>query len=95
VAEISSQRAHHLAAAVRAKPGYAPAFEGPFLWEFALRCPRPAREVLAAMREKGVLGGVDLGAAHLLEEPMDDCLLVAVTEMNGPDSLDAFVEALP
>jgi glycine dehydrogenase subunit 1 len=94
VNEISAQRAHHLADAAAAK-GYAPAFDGPFLWEFVLRCPRPAAEVLAAMRERGVLGGVDLGAAHLLPEPMADGLLVAVTEMNGRDSLDAFVEALP
>jgi glycine dehydrogenase subunit 1 len=94
VNQLSAQRAHHLADAAVAR-GYRPAFDGPFLWEFVLRCPRPASEVLAAMREKGVLGGVDLGVDHLLEQPMPDCLLVAVTEMNGRDSLDAFLDALP
>ena len=95
VAELSLQRAHHLADMVAAKPGHRLAFDGPFLWEFAVRCERPAAEVLAAMRDKGVLGGVDLGAFAGTCEPMSDCLLVAVTEMNSPESLDAFVEALP
>jgi len=95
VAEISTQRAHHLAAAAAARPGYSLAFDAPYLWEFVLRCPHPAAEVLAAMRQRGVLGGVDLGSLRLLETPMADCLLVAVTEMNGRASLDAFVEALP
>ncbi|HEY8740351.1 MAG TPA: glycine dehydrogenase, partial [Candidatus Dormibacteraeota bacterium] len=78
-----------------ARPGYSLAFDAPYLWEFVLRCPHPAAEVLAAMRQRGVLGGVDLGSLRLLETPMADCLLVAVTEMNGRASLDAFVEALP
>jgi len=95
VAELSVQRAHDLAARVVAKPGYSLAFDGPFLWEFTVRCDRPAAEVLDTMRERGVLGGVDLGAVPTMNEPMPDCLLVAVTEMNSPESLDAFIEALP
>jgi glycine dehydrogenase subunit 1 len=90
VAELSARRAHGLAARLAALPGYALAFpDTPFLWEFALRCPRPAREVLAALRDRGILGGLDLAGVG-----MEDCILVAVTEMNGPAQLDRYVEAL-
>jgi glycine dehydrogenase subunit 1 len=68
------------------------------MWEFALRCPKPAREVLPALLEAGIVGGLDLGGSPEtgVDDPaMADCLLVAVTEMNSPASLDAFVAALP
>jgi glycine dehydrogenase subunit 1 len=91
VAEISVQRAHHLADQLRAAPGYSLAFDAPFLWEFALRCPDGAGPTLARLREHGILGGVDLGR---FDPAMADCILVAVTEMNGPASLDAYVAAL-
>ena len=94
VAELSAQRAHHLADRLCEVPGYSMAFDGPFLWEFVLRCPGPAAETLARLRSHDVLGGLDLGAMHTLETPQADCLLVAVTEMNSPASLDAYVEAL-
>jgi glycine dehydrogenase subunit 1 len=92
VAEVSAARAHHLAAMITARPGYSMAFDGPFLWEFAVRCEQSTGHVLAAMRERGILGGVDLGRFY---PDMTDCILVAVTEMNSPGSLDAYIEALP
>jgi glycine dehydrogenase subunit 1 len=92
VAEVSAARAHHLAGMATARPGYTLAVDGPFLWEFALRCAKPTHEVLGALRARGILGGVDLGRFY---PDMTDCILVAVTEMNSPESLDRFVEALP
>jgi glycine dehydrogenase subunit 1 len=91
VAELSAQRAHHLADQLAALPGYSLAFDAPFLWEFALRCPGPASETLARLRQRDILGGVDLGGQH---PELADCVLVAVTEMNSPGSLAAYVEAL-
>jgi glycine dehydrogenase subunit 1 len=91
VAELSAQRAHHLADQLAALPGYSLAFDAPFLWEFALRCPGPASETLARLRQRDILGGVDLGGQH---PELADCVLVAVTEMNNPGSLAAYVEAL-
>jgi glycine dehydrogenase subunit 1 len=92
VAEVSAARAHHLAGMIAAKPGYSMAFDGPFLWEFAVRCEKPTHEVLGVLRGHGILGGVDLGRFN---RDLDDCILVAVTEMNSPESLDDLVEALP
>ena len=92
VAEVSAARAHHLAGMIAAKPGYSLAFDGPFLWEFAVRCEKSTHAVLGALRDRGILGGVDLGRFY---PNMTDCILVAVTEMNSPEALDAFVAALP
>jgi glycine dehydrogenase subunit 1 len=91
VAEISVQRAHHLADRLTALPGYSLAFDAPFLWEFALRCPGPAVDSLARLRQHNIIGGLDLGGQ---DPALGDCLLVAVTEMNSPRSIEAYVEAL-
>jgi glycine dehydrogenase subunit 1 len=91
VAELSAQRAHHLADQLAGLPGYSLAFDAPFLWEFALRCPGSAAETLARLRQHDILGGVDLGV-H--DPALADCILVAVTEMNSPRSMSAYVEAL-
>jgi glycine dehydrogenase subunit 1 len=91
VAELSAQRAHHLADQLAGVPGYSLAFDAPFLWEFALRCPGPAAETLERLRRHDILGGVDLGVHN---PELADCLLVAVTEMNSPVSLKAYEEAL-
>ena len=97
VAEVSAQRAHHLAERLAALPGYSLTFDGPFLWEFALTCPEPAPDVLARLRERGIVGGLALGGSPETgfgDPALDHSILVAVTEMNSPTSLDAYVEAL-
>jgi glycine dehydrogenase subunit 1 len=92
LAELSTQRAHALAEAIAAKSGYRLAFSGPFLSEFVLRTPYPAEQVQAFMLERGVLAGVPLGR---FESSLHDSLLVAVTELNDPESLNRYVEILP
>src|SRR5260370_592050 len=61
LAELSAQRAHWLAEAVGGRAGYRMAFDAPFLWEFALRTPRPAGQTQALMLDRGGLPGVPLG----------------------------------
>ncbi|MEA2645560.1 MAG: glycine dehydrogenase subunit 1 [Chloroflexota bacterium] len=97
VAEVSTRRAHYLAEKLAAVPGYSLAHTGAYLWEFVLRCPGPAAETLARLRERGIIGGLDLGgdqAFGLGDPAAADQLLVAVTETNSVASLDAYVEAL-
>ena len=65
-------------------------YGGPFFHEFALRLPMPAADFRAAMRARGVDPGVDLGC---FDPALDDCLLVAVTEMNAPADLDRYLAA--
>ena len=70
-------------------PGVAPMFSGvPFFKEFALRLPRPAREVISGLVDRGFLAGAPapwLGS---------DALLVAVTERRTRAEIDAFAAAM-
>jgi glycine dehydrogenase subunit 1 len=65
--------------------------DGPTFNEFAVRLPKPAAEVVAAMTDRGFQAGIplaDLGAG----EPND--LLIAVTEKRSRAQMDAFAKAL-
>jgi glycine dehydrogenase subunit 1 len=88
VATLCYHRAHYAAERVAALPGFRLASAAPFFKEFAVHCPRPPREILAALLERGILGGVDVS------ERLQNGLLIAVTEMNPRAELDALVEAL-
>ena len=59
--------------------------------EFVLECPRPAEEVLLALKQEGIIGGYDL-------EPyfpdLKNCLLICVTELNTRDEMDRLAEKL-
>ncbi len=93
VADISYRRAHRLAALLGARPGYQLAFPAAdFLWEFVLRCPRPAAEVAAALATEGILAGLPLGG---VDPALADCLLVCATEMTTPAAIERYAAALP
>jgi len=59
--------------------------------EFAVRVGRPAGEVIAAARERGVHPGYRIGRDYA---GLDDALLVAVTEKRTPAQIDRLVEVL-
>ena len=59
--------------------------------ELAVRVDRPAREVIAAARERGVHPGYALGRDY---EDLDDVLLVAVTEKRTPADVDRLAQVL-
>jgi glycine dehydrogenase subunit 1 len=72
--------------------GFSIPFAGPTFNEFAVRCERgTASNALDKLREKGILGGVDLGR---FDETRSDSFLVAVTECHTRANLDAFLKAL-
>jgi glycine dehydrogenase subunit 1 len=60
-------------------------FDHPTVKEFAVRTNRPAADVVAAARERGVHPGYALGAEY---PGMDDVLLVAVTEKRSRADID-------
>jgi glycine dehydrogenase subunit 1 len=91
VAEVSVQRAHHLAARLTARDGLELAEPGrPYLWEFALRVPGDARDFAAAMRSRGIVAGLPLGA---VDPRRADQLLVCCTETTAPAAIERYVEA--
>jgi glycine dehydrogenase subunit 1 len=91
VAEIGVRRAHALADKLARVPGCRLAFKSPYFNEFVLKCEAPVEDVLTGLRKRGILGGVPLGTWY---PELSDCILVAVTETNSPDDLDAYAAAL-
>ncbi|MGH9008876.1 MAG: glycine dehydrogenase, partial [Acidimicrobiia bacterium] len=71
-------------------PGVEPAAGAPSLYEFAVRTPRPAAEVLEKLAEEGFLGGLDLTADY---PELGEAVLVTVTETRTRADIDAYVTA--
>jgi glycine dehydrogenase subunit 1 len=87
--ERCAAKAAYAADALCAVPGVAAAFPGAaFFKEFAIRLPRPAREVIDALVGRGFLAGVP---APWLGE---DAMLVAVTERRTRAEIDALADAM-
>jgi glycine dehydrogenase subunit 1 len=59
--------------------------------EFAIRVGRPARDVIAAARERGVHPGYALGRDY---QGLDDALLVCLTEKRSPAEIDRLADVL-
>ncbi|MFN2568564.1 MAG: aminomethyl-transferring glycine dehydrogenase subunit GcvPA [Candidatus Dormibacteria bacterium] len=88
IAAISSERAHRLADQLTALPGFELAFPSSIhLWEFVIRCPGDATVIAAALRARGIIGGLPLTGA------LADCLLVCCTEMTTEAAIDRYVSA--
>jgi glycine dehydrogenase subunit 1 len=89
-------KSHRLAAAVRRLPGWALRFDAPFFREFVVRCPRPARDIVAAAKAEGVLAGLDITSCFQAALPgLDERdLLVAVSEKRSDAEIDAYAALL-
>jgi glycine dehydrogenase subunit 1 len=91
VAEQNLQKAHYAASQIAKLESYSIRFTGQFFNEFVVSCPRPAREVLARLLEKRIVGGLPLSRFF---PGMEKEILVAVTETNTKDEIDRLVGAL-
>jgi glycine dehydrogenase subunit 1 len=65
-----------------------------FFNEFTLRLSRPAVEVVDALVDRNVMGGVPAARLFPDRRDFDGLLIVAATEMNTPADLDLYTEAL-
>ena len=72
-------------------PGCAARFRGPTFNEFVLRTTKKPATLLAQLRRKQILGGVDLGRWY---PELSDGLLVCVTEQKTRADIDALLAAL-
>jgi len=88
VAEQSYAKSHMLYALLAGTKGCRFPFGGRFFQEFVLELPMSAKKFLADAREKGILGGIPLGAAF--PELADRAILVAVTERRTKKELELF-----
>jgi len=91
VALLSAEKAQQTADALFKLEGFRPYFNSPFVREFAVRTPVPARQLILSMVERRILPGVDAGRWY---KNMNDCLIVALTEKRTEEEITRLVEGL-
>ena len=91
VALLSAEKAQNIARRVFELEGFEPYFDSPFVREFAVRTPMPARKIIDSMLQKNILAGVEVGKWY---RDMDDCLIIAATEKRTDVEIGRLVEGL-
>jgi len=99
VATRCAQGAHYLFDQLIQIPGVRALSTQPFFREFALRLPVAADQVLSAMADEGILGGIALSSLvgesdPALEGDTANVMIVAVTERRTRDEIDRYVAVL-
>ncbi|MBV7505334.1 aminomethyl-transferring glycine dehydrogenase subunit GcvPA [Bacillus sp. sid0103] len=89
MAQLNFEKADYMAKSLD-KKGFTIMNKAPFFNEFAVKLPRPVKEVNAKLLEAGIIGGFDLGTDYGLENQM----LLAVTEQRTKEEIDQFIEVL-
>lgn len=91
VANLCYQKAHYTASLIEKIPGYKVITNEPFFHEFVVKCPAAVSDINHELLDIGFLGGYDLGLSY---PELKDHMLIAVTEMNTKEDIDAFTAAL-
>jgi glycine dehydrogenase subunit 1 len=91
VSGLCYQKAHYAAQKIAAIPGFSLCFDTPFFHEFSVCCPRPIQEINDHLLAHGILGGYDISHDY---PSMQNHMLLAVTEMNTRQEIDALCDAL-
>ena len=82
-------KAQYAAAQLGKVPGASLPFSAPHFNEFVVKAPGDAEELLAALREEKIIGGLHLDRFY---PELKDHLLVCVTEMVPKSALDRMIE---
>ena len=90
-AEHSHANTQKLAKALNEIDGVEIVFDRPCFHETVLRLPTPAAEVLAALDQKGILGGFDLSPAY---PELGNAMLICATETKTDDDIAQYAAAL-
>jgi glycine dehydrogenase subunit 1 len=85
------QKAAYALDVLTAVPGVRRKFGGPFFNEIVLEFPKPWASVDAALRAKGILGGIGLEGGR---EELESCALVCVTELKRREDIDRLARAV-
>jgi glycine dehydrogenase subunit 1 len=93
LARLNHAAACNLADRLAALPGVSLVNDS-FFNEFTLRLPIRAADAVAALAERGVLGGVPLSRFYPERDDLADLLLVAATETATEGDLDTYGRAL-
>ena len=85
VASLCYNKAHYAAQKISELKGFEILNPGPFFHEFVVRCPKPVADLQEHLLDHNILGGYDLSGSYPVFE---NCLLIAVTEMNSKQDID-------
>jgi glycine dehydrogenase subunit 1 len=66
-------------------------FAAPHFNEFVVELPESPAKILPLLREKKILGGIDI---ENWGKGLEKCLLVCATEMNSKEQIEEYVQAL-
>ncbi|MGB6985359.1 MAG: aminomethyl-transferring glycine dehydrogenase subunit GcvPA [Candidatus Aquilonibacter sp.] len=91
VASLNLERSRELATAVSKLDGVDLKFSAPFFNEVVVDVHQSAREVLAKLQERKILGGVDLGRWY---PELSTCILMNATELTTSGEIEALTTAL-
>lgn len=91
LARLNLSKAEYLKKGVRGIKGVRVTFNAPTFNEFVIEVDRNPEELLKALSDKGIWGGVALKRFYPY---LDRHILLCVTEMNAKDETDKLVEAL-
>jgi glycine dehydrogenase subunit 1 len=91
VASANLARSRELATRVSSLRGCNLQFDAPFFNEIVVNVHQPAREVLAQLQLRGILGGVDLGRYY---PEYSDCILMAATELTSSADIETLCSTL-
>ncbi len=91
VALLSMEKAHKLAEEIFKIDGFEPFFDLPFVREFTVKTPVPAREIILSLGEKQILPGLD---ASRWFKGIGNCLIIAATEKRTDEEIQMFVNSL-
>jgi glycine cleavage system P protein (glycine dehydrogenase) subunit 1 len=92
VAELCYHKAHYAASEIAKLPNFSVDQAKPFIKEFVVTCPRSVDEINNQLLETfGIVGGYNLERSYPTRKNQ---MLVAVTEMNPREEIDALVQAL-
>ncbi|WP_461200561.1 aminomethyl-transferring glycine dehydrogenase subunit GcvPA [Anoxybacillus sp. TBDG-1] len=90
MATMNIQKAHYAKEAF-VNHGFDVVFTGSFFNEFVVRLNKPVAEVNKKLLEKGIIGGYDLGRDY---PELQNCMLIAVTELRTKEEIDTLVKEL-
>ena len=85
VASLCYNKAHYAAQKISELKGFEILNSGPFFHEFVVKCPKPVADLQEHLLDHNILGGYDLSGSYPVFE---NCLLIAVTEMNSKQDID-------
>jgi glycine dehydrogenase subunit 1 len=92
VAESCYHKAHYAAAEISKLKGFGLKFpKAAFFHEFVLESPIPAADLNLRLLERGIIGGYDLSGDY---PALQNCSLLAFTELNSKEEIDFLVETL-